>query len=394
MDKVFFFTGSRAEFGMYLPILKLVSSWPSLSAALVVSGSHVHGHLSNSIEEVRSQVEMQIFEVPFSMQGDTRFSVARSTSKLLEAMIDFLNLHQPSALVVYADRSESFAAALAAYMLGIPVVHLEGGEITQGGTLDDQFRHAITKFSSLHFVSNERSYQVVRQLGEFPESIIHVGGTSSEYFEGRQAPTVEELEQAVSLTLSSPTILATIHPYIGLGGPQLDEVFRAFETILDEGVQIILTYPNTDFGYEEVLQRISVLESSCQGELRLVPNLGSRTYFGLLRTFGTTGSRVGAAVGNSSSIVKDTPGFFCPAVLIGSRQNGRTTGGNLLLAEEDAVEIVSAVHTALFDETYRAKLSETVNPFSGGGGVKKIVQEIVTLLSRERPVPPKGFNLA
>lgn len=393
MNKVFFFTGSRAEFGMYAPILRRVLLENALVPSLVVSGSHVVGHLRDSLQEVKSQASMEIFEVPFSLQDDSRFSVAKSTSQFLESMVDFLNKNSPSALVVYADRSETFAAALAAYMLGIPIVHIEGGDVTQGGALDDQFRHAITKFASLHFVSNSRSYEVVRQLGESPDSIFAVGGTSSQNFEYNEAPTLEELEQIVGLALNLPTILATIHPYVGLREAQLDQVFEAFEQILAENIQIILTFPNTDFGHQAILEKIDALRNSRVGGLQLVPSLGSRTYLGLLRHFGIVGETRGAAVGNSSSIVKDTPGYGCPAVLIGDRQKGRTAADNVLAAGEDAEEIVIAVHTALFDDLYRSRLAQTENPYRGSGASEKIVKEIVRLVSSQRSNVPKGFNL-
>ena len=390
MNKVFFFTGSRAEFGMVLPVLYFAAREMSLSPSVVVSGSHLAGHLAESIVEISEETNVRLITLEYFQRGDSVSDVADATANFLGTALAFLEKEKPRLVVVYADRSETFAMALAAFMLGIPIAHIEGGDLTAGGTLDDQFRHAITKFASLHFVSNASSRSVVLQLGEDPGRVMQVGSTNIDRYEFEPKPSARELATVLGISMEMPTALATFHPYPGLTSAKVKEVFLGLEYLLEAGIQVVLTYPNTDSGYEEILGNIELLRKKDFANLHIQPSLGSKLYMAMMSHFSVFGEQVGCVIGNSSSVIKDSAHFTCPAVAVGSRQRGRTSAGNVLWADEKADEMVLAVDTALFDSGHRDRLKTVTNPYRGVSASRKIVAEIAKFL-KEAPRGPKEF---
>ena len=149
------FTGNRAEYGLQFPILRAISRRDDLEYRLLVSGAHLDKNFGTTLDEIRKDGFEVHDEIKIDLEADTLYATAKAIGTGVISVSASLARLRPDILVVYADRFEGFAAVIAGTQMGIPTAHIEGGDVTQGGALDDSVRHAMTKLSHLHFTTNE-----------------------------------------------------------------------------------------------------------------------------------------------------------------------------------------------------------------------------------------------
>ena len=142
--KIAIFTGNRAEYGLQYPILKAINEHPNLEYHLIVSGAHLDDNFGRTLDEIRNDGFHIDVEVKIEMKGDSRIATAQAIGSGVMAVSRALEALRPDIVVVYADRFEGFAAVIAASQMNIPTAHIEGGDLTEGGALDDSVRHAMS----------------------------------------------------------------------------------------------------------------------------------------------------------------------------------------------------------------------------------------------------------
>ncbi|MFZ2157765.1 MAG: UDP-N-acetylglucosamine 2-epimerase [Bradyrhizobium sp.] len=280
----------------------------------------------------------------------------------------------PDLVVVYADRFEGFAAVIAATQMNMPTAHIEGGDLTEGGALDDSVRHAMTKLAHLHFTTNQQASNRILAMGEEAWRVHTVGFPAIDLISDGRFASADQVATRLGLDLAKPIVLFTQHSVtteFELAIEQVRPSLQAFERLARQGVQVILTYPNNDAGGRSIIATLAELEKKRVPGLQFHSSLGRSMYHGVLALARDRNIRV-ACVGNSSSGVKETPVFGCPTVNIGSRQEGRLRGSNVIDAGYDADAIVLAVERCLHDEAFRATAHATDNPYFLGGAGKKI----------------------
>src|SRR5438477_5785958 len=187
------FTGNRAEYGLQYPIIKAISEDPRLDYRLLVSGAHLKQDFGRTLKEVEGNGFTIHAQVRIEMPEDTLVSTAQAIGSGVINVSRVLAELKPDAFVVYADRFESFAAIIAGTQMGIPTVHVEGGDYTEGGALDDSVRHAMTKLAHLHFTTNEQAAERVRRLGEEPWRVFNVGFPALDLVKAGLFATPEEV---------------------------------------------------------------------------------------------------------------------------------------------------------------------------------------------------------
>jgi UDP-N-acetylglucosamine 2-epimerase (non-hydrolysing)/GDP/UDP-N,N'-diacetylbacillosamine 2-epimerase (hydrolysing) len=287
---------------------------------------------------------------------------------------------RPDFLVVYADRFEGFSAVITATQMNIPTAHIEGGDITEGGALDDSVRHAMTKLSHLHFTTNEQAAERVRLLGEEPWRVYNVGFPAIDLIVAGHYATPAELEEAYSLIPDKPIILFTQHSVtteFEKASEQVRPSLEAMRILAKEGCQVIVTYPNNDAGGRRIIKEIEKLRKERLENLRIYQSLGRYNYHGVLNICGRVGR--GVCVGNSSSGIKETPALGCPVVNIGSRQNGRLRADNVIDVGYNRDEIINAVRKALNDEGFRRQCRNSKNPYGAGNAGEQIAHVLATI---------------
>lgn len=377
--KIAIFTGNRAEYGLLNPVIQAIKEHPALEPYLLVSGAHLDDNFGRTVEEIRRDGFEVYREVRIDMPEDTLLGTAHAIGTAILDLAGALAELRPDFLVVYADRFEGFAAVICGSQMAIPTAHIEGGDITEGGALDDTVRHAMTKLAHLHFTTNEQAAERVRRLGEEPWRIHNVGFPAIDLIARGDYASPEELERLYGLDAARPLAIFTQHSVtteFDRAEEQVRPALAALEALAADGVQIIATYPNNDAGGRRIIAELERWRRTAPPGVQVHRSLGRRNYHGVLALCGRAGR--GVCLGNSSSGIKETPALGCPAVNIGSRQNGRLRAANVIDAGYDRDEIVAAARKCLWDEEFRALCRRVDNPYGKGEAGPKIAHVLAT----------------
>jgi UDP-hydrolysing UDP-N-acetyl-D-glucosamine 2-epimerase len=385
--KIAVFSGSRAEYGLLSPVIKALCAEPQIECQLILSGSHL-----DSAEP--SEAALDGYAVAASVKQTVITSDLASTAvsigELVSALARELKKLSPELLLVYGDRSEAFSAAIAASQMGIALAHLEAGDRTDGGCLDDSVRHAISKLSHIFFTTNAEATSRIRQLGEEPWRIHNVGLTTLDLIKSGEYYSIAELKDEFGFNTQNKLILFTQHSValqLDQIEQQIEQSILALKSWKERGAQVMITAANADAGGERINVALKNFAKDGQS-IRFVPTLGRRRYHGFLGWCGSSQTAGGVCVGNSSSGLKEAVAFGCPAINIGQRQLGRLAPANVIHVAHDKAEICNAIDQALSNQDFREKCRSCANPYGNGNAgisISKILAEvsIAKLLSKK-----------
>lgn len=372
--RIAIFTGNRAEYGLQYPILKAVDEHPALDCLLLVSGAHLDNNFGRTLEEIRNDGFRIEAEVKIEMNADSRIATAQAIGEGVLSISRVLEQTQPDIFVVYADRFEGFAAVIAASQMNIPTAHIEGGDLTEGGALDDSVRHAMTKLSHLHFTTNQQATNRLLAMGEESWRVHTVGFPAIDLISAGMYAKPAEVVARLGLDLARPIVLFTQHSVtteFQQAAEQVRPSLEAMEELARSGVQVILTYPNNDAGGRAIIAELNAIGQRGIKGIQVHRSLGRHLYHGVLALAKDSAIRI-ACMGNSSSGIKETPAFGCPTVNIGSRQEGRLRGDNVIDVGYDKGSILKAALRCLNDDEFRALCRDAENPYYLGDAGKKI----------------------
>jgi len=238
----------------------------------------------------------------------------------------------------------------------------------------------VTKLAHVHFVTNAQAAERVRALGEESWRIHTVGLPMLDLLAEGNYAKPEEIASVLDLSPHRPVVAFTQHSVtteFELAVEQLRPSLDAMEQLASDGYQVVITYPNNDAGGLNMIRALDELRARAVPNVRIVASLGRARYHGLLNYCGRIAR--GACVGNSSSGIKETPGFGCPTVNIGSRQDGRLRAMNVLDVGYDAKEIVSAVRRCAEDLAFRHACATCENPYGKGNAGPRIAEALATI---------------
>lgn len=359
------FTGTRAEYGLLYWLIKEIQSDPYFKLKVIVSGAHLSPEFGNTWQQIENDGIAIDEKVEMLLSSDTPAGVVKSMGVALIGLADAYQRVKPDYIVILGDRYEALAAAEAAMLMKIPVIHLHGGEVTEGA-YDDAIRHAITKFSYLHFTATETYRKRVIQLGEVPERVFNVGTIGNEHLHRTQMMTLDELGDSLNFPLNQPYFVVTYHP-VTLADEPAKESFIALLGALDSfrNHQIIITYPNADDGGRSIIPLLEDYAQKNTDRVIAVPSLGQRRYLSAVKL-------ADAVIGNSSSGISEVPSLKVPTVNIGQRQNGRMSARSVINCKPCTEDIIKSIDAALqpMDETYFD------NPYGEGCVGEKILDAI------------------
>lgn len=388
------FTGNRAEYGLQYPILKAIAEHPELDYRLLVSGAHLDTDFGRTLEEIKNDGFTIHAEVKINLKADDLTATAQAIGSGVISMSEVLATIKPDMLVVYADRFEGFAAVIAGTQMNIPTAHIEGGDITEGGALDDSVRHAMTKLAHLHFTTNQQASHRVLAMGEENWRVHTVGFPAIDMFQENNYATNEEVKERYNLDFTKPIVLFTQHSVTteyDEATDQLEPSLEALEKCAQEGMQIILTYPNNDAGAKRIINRLEKLKEQHVSNIQFHQSLGRYNYHGLLALALDPEIKM-VCVGNSSSGIKETPAFHCPSVNVGSRQQGRLRADNVIDAEYNCENIYQAIIKCCEDSQFREVCQTCENPYGMGDAGKKIA-DVLTKVNLDKKLLQKRMTL-
>lgn len=354
MMKITVVTGTRADWGLLSPLATALREQPGIEVDILATNMHLLPQYGRTISEIEADGFEIAARVPMP-GGDSPLDRAVAMGTCLEGTARELARLRPQLLLILGDRYEMLAVASAATLLGIPIVHLHGGELTYGA-IDDNIRHAISKLSALHFTSTEAARQRLIAMGEEPSRVIYTGAIGVWNFCHFVPLSRADLEASLAMKLDRPTLLATFHPAtLDPADPAMRcrAMLDAIDFFTDR--QLILTYPNNDPRSQGIIAELVSYAAGRPERVRLIPSLGLRRYQSVLRY-------VEAVVGNSSSGILEVPSAGIPTVNIGIRQAGRDRAASVIDCGDSADEIRSAIARAI-SPGFRAEAAGTANPY-------------------------------
>lgn len=388
------FTGNRAEYGLQFPVLRAIDAHPALDYRLIVSGAHLDPHFGRTLAEIEADGFTVHAEVKIDLEADTLHATAKAIGSGIISMSEALARIRPDLLVVYADRFEGFAAVIAGTQMNVPTAHIEGGDITEGGALDDSVRHAMTKLAHLHFTTNTQATNRVLAMGEEPWRVHTVGFPAIDLIMDGNLAGPSDIVEKFKLDLARPIVLFTQHSVtteFDKAAEQIVPSLQALERLAESGVQVVATYPNNDAGGRRIIAALENWNREDRPNVQLHRSLGRWLYHGVLGLARDSSASV-VCVGNSSSGIKETPAFGCPTVNIGSRQEGRLRSTNVIDVGYDAAAIESAVRRALTAE-FCAQCRAAENPYGLGDAGRKIAA-VLADVPLDAKLLRKGMTLA
>jgi GDP/UDP-N,N'-diacetylbacillosamine 2-epimerase (hydrolysing) len=372
--KICVFTGGRAEYGLLKPLLDEIVISHSLELKLLVSGMHLSSEFGLTYKKIEDDGFVCDEKVEMILSSDTAVSICKSMGLGMIGFSEALERIKPDIFVILGDRFESMVAATAALVCRIPVAHIQGGELTFGA-IDDQFRHAITKMSLLHFVTTDEYQKRVIQLGEDPDRVFNFGAINVDAMKKIQPLSKSELEKQINFSLGPRTILVTFHPVTlenGTAGNYFSQLLKAIDEI--GGLKVIFTKTNADTDGRIINNLIDLYVERNPKNTVAFTSLGQMRYISALHY-------ISAVVGNSSSGIIETPTFKVPTVNIGDREKGRVLANNVITCKQSIKAIRSAIEKVLSGE-FKDSIKDMINPYDKDETAKNIVKTI-----REYEIP-------
>ena len=347
MKKICVFVGSRANYSSIKSVMKAVQNHPKLELQLIIGSSAVLDRFGKVEDLIIKDGFTPNFNFYNIVEGENPVTMAKSTGLgLIECSMIFNNL-KPDYLVVVGDRFEMMSVTIAAAYMNIRIAHTMGGEVT--GTIDESIRHAITKFAHVHFAASEDAKERILKLGELPEHVYNVGCPRMDLVLSELKNDSHKILSSLFenftgvgpsfLDLTKPFLLVSQHPVtteFGSNRAQIEETLFALDALQ---MPTIMLWPNIDAG-DDISTGIRVYREVYNKDsgqwLKLFKNLPTQIYIHLMNT-------CACLVGNSSSGVREGATIGTPVVNIGTRQNKREMGPNVMNVGYDRIEIKEAI---------------------------------------------------
>jgi len=361
-------TTSRADYShLYWPLHDL-SRHPDVDLKLIAMGPHLSPEFGHTVHEIEGDGLEIAARIECLLSSDSDVGMAKTIGVATLGLADCLGQMRPDLLLLIADRYELLAPASVALALRIPIAHIEGGEISEGA-IDNTVRHALTKMSHIHFTSTFAARDRVIALGEEEWRVHRAGAPSIDHLRRNKLLTREQLEEQLHLDLKIPSVVVAYHP-VTIARNTTREADELFAALLEVPGQILFSYPNSDAGSRELIERTErFLEQ--RPDARLFVNLGALRCWSLLR-------QADLMIGNSSSGIMETPSFALPTVNVGLRQQGRERARNILDALPSKADILAKVAIARSDP-FRRSLQGMENPYGDGHASEKIVDVLTSV---------------
>lgn len=343
MTKFCIFTSTRADYGILSPLVRLIQADADFEMRLFVTGTHLLAEHGYTIEEIKKDNLRAFYQVPLAMTDKKDVYHLETMGTALTSFSVALAQNMPDVALVLGDRFEALSFALAANGLGIPLIHLHGGEVTEGA-LDEAYRHCITKLSYLHFTAAETYRQRVIRMGESPDRVFNVGALGVDNIKSIQMLSKEELSRDLNISFKEKIIAVTYHPETS--NPERDEnqiksLLSTLQKEVEDGkTSLVFTRANADHGNEAVHRHIENFVSMNSNSCVYVHSLGMKRYLSLLNL-------ASVVVGNSSSGIIEAPALGTPTVNIGDRQKGREMAQSIFNVHDDENGIMEGLKKAL-----------------------------------------------
>ena len=330
MRKILFITGTRADYGKIKSLLKEVEADPDFTLYVFVSGMHLVEKLGDSYDEVVKDGYKNIY-IDFSQANSGIMSF--DLGNVISNLTNYVRKIHPDMIVVHGDRIDAMAGAVVGALNNIIVGHIEGGELS--GTIDESIRHAITKMSHIHFVSNESAKDRLMQMGEEEKRIFVTGSPDIDIMLSDKLPSIEEVKDRYEIGFYKYAI-CIYHPVTTEVHKLKENVNNLVDALIDSGRNYVVVFPNNDLGSDIIINEYDRFIGN--EHFRVFPSLRFEYFLTLLKN-------ADFMIGNSSAGIRETGVYAIPCIDLGTRQRGRYSekNRNIQHVEEDTGMIRDAV---------------------------------------------------
>jgi len=365
--KIAILTSSRADFGIYLPLLKKLKKDKFFDIEIVAFGTHLwkpNGATAKEFEQHGfTEYNTKIHKVFTQGRSNHPWEIAGSMGHAIQCFSSFWKENNNYDLILsLGDRYEMFAAVTASVPFNIPVSHIHGGETTLGA-IDNKFRHSITSMSSLHFTSHPEHSKRVEQITGSKKDIHTVGALALDNLKELKLLTVNNIKKKYNIDLSIPTILFTFHPETieyEKNEQHITEIIEAFKKI---NYQLAITMPNADTHNQVIRDKLNEFIEKNDNAYGF-ESLGVQNYFSFMK-------HCAFVMGNSSSGIIEAASFHKGTLNLGNRQKGRLIGYNVFHCEIEKRQIIDAIHD---ESAFPVYIRENI--YWQGGAADKIIKSL------------------
>ena len=368
MRRVTIFTGSRADYFLLIDLMRKIKLSKKLKLQIIVSGSHLSQKFGNSWKQIRLDNFKIDEKVNILGKGDTVVSIIKSVSKGLPGFTKSLKRLSPDFLIILGDRSEAFSIAQAAMFLNIKIVHLHGGELSEG-SYDDTLRHCITKMAFLHFpICNEYRKRII-QMGESPKNVFNFGSLGVERISNKKFLTKDKLNKLLKFDFNNSYFVICYHSATNSdenSEKTMKNILKSLESF--KNFNVFISYPNHDNGNKKIIKLIEEYSLKNLERVFLSKYVPNDHFLSVVKNSE-------GIIGNSSSGLIEVPSLKIPTINVGSRQNGRLRAMSVIDCDTEVKSIKKALKKAI-SKDFRDKCYEFKSPFEKKLTSSKIVKKL------------------
>lgn len=351
--KICYISSSRADFGIVSNLLQELSISKDFKLSIIATGAHLSKKYGNSIEEIISHGLKIEKKIKLEVEKDSDIDIAKCMGEAIPKFTKTYKEIKPDFVILLGDRYEILSAAIASQISNIPILHLHGGELSEGA-FDDAFRHSITKMSYVHFTCHDSYSERIIQMGENPKRVFNVGSLGVHKIMNTKFLSMKELENKLNFKFKDKNILLTFHPETLNKKTHLDLklILRSLNQFKD--INFLITEPNQDPKNNFFRNEIRSFAKK-NSNFHIFKNLGQDIYLSCL-------NYVDCVIGNSSSGIIEVPSFGIPTIDLGERQGGRFKADSVISCVVDRNHIVKAIKK-VYSKEYKQNKNKLDNPF-------------------------------
>lgn len=357
--------GKRGGFNALLPTMKKISQDPNLKLQVVLTDMHLSKMFGRTLDYAKKWIKIDK-TIDMAQTGATSRERVEALGRGLSGFAKVFFELKPDVVLLLGDRSETLIAAFAALQLRIPVVHIQGGEIS--GNIDGIQRHATTKLAHLHFTETKKAKDVVEKLGEEPWRVYFVGAPYIDFIKQKLYTQEREVRKKFGFGSKEKFLVVLEHPVTTEPEESYEHMKKTLQAVKKTGLHAVVAYPCSDQGYQGVIDAIE--ENRENTQFSIYQNIPAEDFIGLEAC-------ASALVGNSSAGIYEAPYVYCPTVNIGKRQEGRERENNVIDVPHNVLAIESAILKAVSTDFKKSIKPKGI--YGDGMACERIVKVLKTI---------------
>lgn len=339
VKKIVFLTGTRADFGKLKSLIDITSSNDLYDVHIFVTGMHLQGKYGFTVDEIVKGGYDNIYRF---INHTSERSMDQTLGKTINGFSDYVRENNPDLIVLHGDRVEALAGAIVGALNNTLVAHIEGGEVS--GTVDELIRHAVSKMSHSHFVSNNLARLRLIQMGEIDSSIFEIGSPDVDVMLSKELPSIEEVKSRYEIGFEEFGVVL-FHPVTTDVNNMAEYAKNFVDAILESNKDFVVIYPNNDLGSSSILTEYKRLENNeC---FRIYPSIRFEYFLVLLKN-------AQCIIGNSSAGIREAPYYGLPSINIGTRQENRALNDEIVNCSYKKDDIINCINL-VFGQKYKPR---------------------------------------